>query len=190
MDYLTPDELINILRLARSRSNRNWAMILVTYRHGLRSSEVCNLKLADVDLKTESVSIRRLKGSLQTIQPLYRHRGNPLLDEIAALRKWLRERPSDGSDYFFTSQKGGRLDHTQFFRVFQSIAETVGIPKEKRYGHILKHSLASHLIRGNVNLALVRQALGHRSITSTMAYIGTTDGQAAAASQAALMNLF
>jgi site-specific recombinase XerC len=55
---------------------------------------------------------------------------------------------------------------------------------------VLKHSLASHLIAGNVNLALVRQALGHRSISSTMVYVGTTDAQAAEAVQAALMGLF
>jgi hypothetical protein len=41
----------------------------------------------------------------------------PLLDEMAALRAWLKERPDDGSPYVFVSQKGGRLDRTQFFRV-------------------------------------------------------------------------
>ena len=56
--------------------------------------------------------------------------------------------------------------------------------------HCLKHSLASHLVAGNVNLALIKQALGHRSISSTMVYVGTTDGQAAEAVQAALMGVF
>ena len=60
----------------------------------------------------------------------------------------------------------------------------------KRHPHVLKHSLASHLVAGNVNLALVKQALGHRSINSTMQYVGTTDAQAAEAAQAALMGLF
>jgi site-specific recombinase XerD len=55
---------------------------------------------------------------------------------------------------------------------------------------VLKHLLASHLVAGNANLALVRQALGHRSIGSTMAYIGTSDAQAAEALQKALMDLF
>jgi site-specific recombinase XerD len=86
----------------------------------------------------------------------------------------------------FPSQKGGRIDRTQFFRVFQAVSTAVGISSEKRHPHVLKHSLASHLVAGNVNLALVRQALGHRSITSTMQYVGTSDGQAAAAAQAAL----
>jgi hypothetical protein len=51
---------------------------------------------------------------------------------------------------------------------------------------MLKQPSASHLVAGNVNLALVRQALGHRSINSTMQYVGTSDGQAAEAAQPAL----
>jgi site-specific recombinase XerD len=190
MTFLTTDEILAVLKVARVRSSRDWAMILLAYRHGLRASEVCGLKLAEVDLKVGSLSIRRLKGSLPTVQPLYPHRGQPLLDEMSALRAWLRERRSDGSDYLFTSQKGGNLDRTQFFRLFQTVAETAGLPIEKRHPHVLKHSLASHLVAGNVNLALIRQALGHRSITSTMQYIGTSDGQAAEAAQAALMRLY
>jgi integrase len=188
--FLTPAETLTVLKAARERATRNWAMILLAYRHGLRASEVCGLKLADIDLKSGSISIRRLKGSLSTVQPLYPHRGQPLLDEMTALRAWLRERRSDGSDYLFTSQKGGKLDRTQFFRVFQAIAETAALPLEKRHPHVLKHSLASHLVAGNVNLALIRQALGHRSINSTMQYVGTSDGQAAEAAQAALMRLY
>ena len=81
-------------------------------------------------------------------------------------------------------------DRTQFYRNFQTVAESAGLPVEKRHPHVLKHSLASHLVAGNANLALVRQALGHRSINSTMQYIGTSDSQAAEALQKALMGLF
>ncbi|MBZ5672574.1 MAG: tyrosine-type recombinase/integrase, partial [Acidobacteriia bacterium] len=163
MITLTPDELLAVLKAARSRSARDWAMILLGYRHGLRASEVCSLKLADADPKADSISIRRLKGSLHTVQPLYRHKGQPLLDEVAALRAWQRERKADGSDFLFTSQKGGRLHRSQFFRIFQACAEAAGLPPQKRHPHALKHSLASHLVVGNVNLALVKQCLGHKS---------------------------
>lgn len=190
MTYLTPEEILAVLKAARARSVRDWAMILLAYRHGLRASEVCDFKLTDIDLKAGSVSIRRLKGSLSQVQPLYQHRGQPLLDEIAALRAWLKARPADGSDFLFTSQKGGRLDRTQLFRIFRACAESAGLPPEKRHPHVLKHSLASHLVAGNVNLALIRQALGHRSITSTMQYVGTSDEQAAEAAQAAMMKLY
>ena len=190
MNHLTPDELLAVLKAARSRSARDWCMILLAYRHGMRASEVCDLKLADVDTKAGSISVRRLKGSLHTVQPLYRHKGQPLLDEVTALRTWLRQRESDGSDYLFLSQKGGRLHRSQFFRVFRACAEEAGLPPRKRHPHCLKHSLASHLVQGNVNLALVRQCLGHKAIGSTMKYVGTSDAQASEAAQAALMRLY
>jgi integrase len=188
--FLSPEEVLAVLGTAKERSARDWAMVLLAYRHGLRASEVCDLKLADADLKTGSLNVRRLKGSLNQVQALYQHRGQPLLDEVKALREWRRERKADGSDYIFTSQKGGRLDRTQFFRIYRACAESAGLPPEKRHPHVLKHSLASHLVAGNVNLALVKQALGHRSINSTMQYVGTSDGQAAEAAQAALMRLY
>jgi site-specific recombinase XerD len=82
------------------------------------------------------------------------------------------------------------LDRTQFFRIFQIVAEIAALSLEKRHPHVLKHSLASRLVAGNVNLVLIRQALGHPSINSTMQYVGTSDGQAAEAAQAALMRLY
>ena len=190
MHYLNLDETLAILGTARSRSARDWAMILLTYRHGMRASEICALELNDVNVKDGLLSIRRLKGSLHTTQPLYRHKGQPLLDEMTALRSWLRERKSDGSPFLFLSQKGGRLHRSQFFRVFRDCAVAAGLARAKCHPHVLKHSLASHLIAGNVNLALVRQCLGHKSISSTMRYVGVSDSQASQAAQAALMTLY
>ena len=151
---------------------------------------MCNLRLGDLDLKNGNVIVEQLKGSLRTTQAIAGHRGEPLLDELKALRDWLRQRPNDGSDILFVSQKGGRLDRSQFFRLFRSIAEDAGLPPEKRHPHVLKHSIASHLILANVNLALVKQALGHKSINSTMRYIATSDKQASQATATALMSIF
>jgi site-specific recombinase XerD len=114
----------------------------------------------------------------------------PFTPPLTALREWLRERQDDGSDYLFTSQKGGRLDRTQFFRLFKAVATEAGLPAEKRHPHALKHSLASHLVSANVNLALVKQQLGHKSIGSTMRYVTTTDQQASRATVGALMAIF
>lgn len=64
-------------------------MILLAYRHALRASEVCNLKLSDVNLKTGTIHVDRLKGSLESVQPLEKLKGQPLLDERKAVTLWL-----------------------------------------------------------------------------------------------------
>jgi integrase len=190
MIHLEPAEVLAVLKAAKAKGSREWAMVLLAYKHGLRASEVCNLRLGDIDLRNGIVVVERLKGSLRTAQALTEHRGEPLLNEHRALREWLRERPNDGSDFLFVSQKGGRLDRSQFFRTFRSLAAETGLHPEKRHPHCLKHSLASHLVAANTNLALVQRQLGHKSITSTLRYVTTTDQQASQATAAALMRLF
>ena len=69
---------------------------------------------------------------------------------------------------------------------FRSVAETAGLPTSKRHPHVLKHTLASHLIGANVNLAKVAQYLGHRAISSTMRYVSVSDTQASDAAREAL----
>ena len=123
MVHLEPAEVLAVLKAAKARGNREWAMILLAYRHGLRASEVCALQLDDVDVKNGSIRVDRLKGSLQTTQTLSDHKGEPLLSELKALRQWLKDRPDDGSDFLFISQKGGKLDRSQFFRLFQAVAD-------------------------------------------------------------------
>ena len=176
MVYLEPGEVLSVLRAAKAKGAREFAMILVAYRHGMRASEVCNLRVGDLDMKDGNIIIARLKGSLRTTQAITEHRGEPLLNEVRALREWLRRRPNDGSDYLFNSQKGGRLDRSQFFRLFRDIADAAGVAAAKQHPHVLKHALASHLVAANMNLALVKQQLGHKSISSTMRYITTSDG--------------
>jgi type 1 fimbriae regulatory protein FimB len=190
MIHLEPAEVLSVLKAARAKGSREWAMIVLAYKHGMRASEVCNLRLDDIDMKNGSIVVERLKGSLRTTQAMTEHRGEPLLNEIKALRDWLRQRTDDGSDFLFNSQKGGRLDRSQVFRLFRAIAAEAGLPAEKQHPHALKHSIASHLVSANVNLALIRQQLGHKSIGSTMRYITTSDQQASKAAATALMNIF
>ena len=109
MTHLEPREVLAVLKAAKARSVRSWAMILLAYKHGMRASEVCNLRVNDIDLRNGTILVERLKGSLPTTQAVTGHRGEPLLDELKALREWMRQRPHDGSDFLFTSQKGGRL---------------------------------------------------------------------------------
>jgi len=189
MTFLSPTELIVLLKTAREHSIRAWASILLAYKHGLRCSEVCDLRLADLKLKSNQITIRRLKGSMTNVQNLERIQGQPLLDEPKVIKTWLTER-NDPSPYLFTSQKGGQLDRSAFFRLFQSVAKTAGLPQGKRNPHLVKHSLASHMVAAGTNLAFIRQSLGHMSASSTARYCHVTDEQAAIESRKALSTTF
>jgi len=187
MDFLSEKELLATLATAKRKSARDFALILVTYKHALRASESAALTLGD--LEDGCIDVKRKKGSLHTIQPLMPHRGEPLLDEVKAIKAWLKVRPDDGSKALFTSQKGGALSREQVHRIFKGIAERAGITKGKRFVHILKHSRASHLV-GSMDIALLRQLLGHRNIQNTMVYAHSNDKQASAAAMAAEMDVF
>ena len=166
--FLTEHELLAVLRIARKQHTRDWCMILLAYGHGLRTEEICALRTSDI--RNGVLSVQRRKRSLKTSQPLLRNESEPLLDEVAAMDRWLRERPQDDSGVLFTSRNGGELHRSQFFRVFQRIAEQAGLPLAKRNPRILKYSLAAHLLASGVDIFRVTEILGHRSLHSTLRY--------------------
>ena len=188
MKSLTTSEVLKILKIA-SDSKRNHAMILLAYQHGMRASEVCELKLSDVDFKNEKITISRKKGSLETTQAINNVSGQPLLSELRVLKAWLAER-SDASQYVFTSQKGGKLTRVQFYRIFSDVAERAGLPADRRHPHCLKHALGYALVANGAQMAVIKQALGHKSMQSTSVYTTATDEMADKARQAAMANLF
>jgi hypothetical protein len=71
-NFLTEAEIERFLKSSRYGRHgvRNFAMMLLAYRHGLRVSELVNMRIADVDLDTGRLFVRRCKGSLSTSQPL------------------------------------------------------------------------------------------------------------------------
>jgi type 1 fimbriae regulatory protein FimB len=188
MNSLTPSELLKVLKVA-SVSKRNHAMILFAFRFGMRASEVCDLRLSDIDRKNGTATVRRLKGSKTSVGQMTNVQGQPLLSATRVLNAWLDER-ADASDFVFTSQKGGKLDRSAFFRIFQSIATEAGLPVEKRHPHCLKHSLGFAMVEANRSLTTIQNALGHRSVASTGIYAQPSREQVNHAIQATLLELF
>src|SRR6266853_3838767 len=177
MKSLTQEEILKVLRVA-SDDRRSLAMIVLGFKHGMRASEICGLELKDIDLKNQEITICRLKGSLKTTQPLADIQGQPLLSEKRVLRAWLEERGNHPSRFVFVSQKSGRLHRSQFYRIYAAAAEKAGLPADKWHPHVLKHSLGVALVEANVNLAVIKQALGHKSIASTSISTQPTDEMA------------
>ena len=191
MQALTPSEILKVLKVA-SASKRNHAMILCAFRFGMRASEVCDLHLSDIDRKNGTITIRRLKGSKTTVGQMTNVQGQPLLSITRVLNAWLEERQSwqDASDFVFVSQKGGKLDRSAFFRVFQTAAADAGLPREKRHPHCCKHSLGFAMVAANRSLTTVQNALGHRSVASTGIYAQPSREQVDHAIQATMLELF
>jgi site-specific recombinase XerD len=131
-------------------------------------------------LKNGTIVIRRLKGSLKSSQDLLDLPGQPLVSEKRVLRAWMEERETyhDQSDYLFLSQKGGQMDRSAFFRLFQAAAKRAGLPDCKRHPHCLKHSLGFFLVEQGISLPSIQQMLGHKSLASTGVYLKVTDARA------------
>lgn len=143
MKHLDAKQILAVLEAARENSTRDWCMFLLTFRHALRSQEARNLKLDDIDMGAQTITVNRCKGSKSGVQSLDRHKGEPLLDEVVALKAWLKERREDGSKTLFPSAKGGAMTRMQFNRLFKAYAMAAGVPADLAHPHILRHSLCS-----------------------------------------------
>jgi site-specific recombinase XerD len=187
---LSAEQVKAILKEARQHSTRDWCMLLLTFRHALRSQEVRTLKLADIDLESSTIAIARVKGSRSGVQSLDRHRGEPILDEVLALRTWLRERVEDGSWILFPSQKGGAMTRMQLLRLFRKYALAVGVAPELAHPHILRHSLCSTMAAEHADVYAIQQRAGHKNISNTMIYTHVSDEQASESCRESLMAAF
>jgi type 1 fimbriae regulatory protein FimB len=174
-------QLETFLRAAKAHGAREYAMFLFGFAHGARASEICNLRLSDVNFKNEQVHIARLKGSLDSTQGLLKVKGNGLFDEKAALRAWLAVRKPDANDYVFNSQKSCRLNRVTVWKLFSAIARASGLPETHCHPHVLKHSCAMAMVRNGTQAFAIKQHLGHRSFDSTLQYIEVSDVDASAA---------
>jgi len=185
--YLQTNELLRVLEQAKKRGNREHAMFLLAYMHGLRCSEISKLKLSDV--RDGYLDIVRAKDSLHTRQKLESH-ANPLLDEKRVLAAYLRQRPDTGSRMLFVSRFGSGVSTRQIYDLFAKCAELGGIEAGRRNPHVLKHSICAHLVRAGVSIAHIQQLAGHKHITSTQVYLGITQDEAVAASSKAMAQMF
>jgi site-specific recombinase XerD len=190
MNTLSTEQVKSILKEARGCSTRDWCLLLLTFRHALRSAEARKLKLADIDLENLTITIRRVKGSRSGVQSLDRHKGEPVLDEVLALRSWLRERQEDGSQVLFPSQKGGAMTRMQLLRIFRKYALAAGVSAEHAHPHILRHSLCSIMASQHADVYAIQRRAGHKNISNTMIYTHISDQQANESAQEALMTAF
>jgi tRNA-Thr(GGU) m(6)t(6)A37 methyltransferase TsaA len=120
-------QLERFLQAAKGYGPREHAMFLFAVAHGVRASEICNLRINDINFKAEQIQISRLKGSFHSTQTLLRVKGNSLFNEAAALKEWLAVRQPDADNFVFNSQKGTRLNRVTVCKLFGVIARAAGL---------------------------------------------------------------
>jgi type 1 fimbriae regulatory protein FimB len=190
ISYMDAEQLERFLRATKEYGAREHAMFLFAVAHGARASEICNLRIPDVNFKTEQVHVARLKGSLDSTQNLLRVKGSSLFNEATALKAWLEVRKPDADNFVFNSQKSTRLSRITVYKLFRTIARSAVLPESLQHPHVLKHTAAMLMVRAGANAFLIRQHLGHRSFDSTLAYVNPSDGDASAAAAKAFSIAF
>lgn len=161
--------------------------ILVGYWHGLRVSEITGGPTWVTCKKTGEkhliqgftpeavrdgyITIQRLKGSEKTTQPLVSHE-NPLLNERDQIIALVANSEPGKPVFHFTRHR--------FWMIMRRHCKTAGIAEHKAHPHILKHSIAMQTIQG-AGIENVRTYLGHKSISSTGAYLKVDDDVASRA---------
>jgi integrase/recombinase XerD len=142
------------------------AMLHVMYASGLRVSELCALRLSDLDMQRGLVRARG-KGGKQRLVPV----GEIALSHAARYLRDVRPRlaPPDETTLFFSTRGSGRFTREGFWRMVRRYATGVGIVPLPS-PHKLRHSFATHLLRGGADLRAVQAMLGHADLGTTEIY--------------------
>jgi type 1 fimbriae regulatory protein FimB len=164
IQFLTQAELRALFQVITRKRHR--ALFLIAYRHGLRASEVGLLQVDDLNFEQQRLTIHRVKRSLPGIYPLR-------ADEVTALKAYLRAR-KDHSPTLFLSQRGLPISRRQLDTLMKHYGELADIPASKRHFHVLKHSIATHLLDAGAGLRFVQDWIGHASIKNTVIYAQLT----------------
>lgn len=169
---LRPDEISTVLNTTgkdrSSKGLRDYAILTILSAYGLRAGEVTNLRLDDIDWRTDTVLVRHTKTNAQTVLPLL-----PAVGE--ALLAYLRARPkTDAREIFIRAWAPyqGFSSGSSLYSVIRDRLEEAGVqPVGKRGPHTFRHARAISLLRAAVSPKIIGDLLGHRSSLSTRAYL-------------------
>jgi integrase len=161
-EHLTETEVEKLIEAARGNrySHRDAVMILVAYRHGLRASEVCDLRWEQIDWNSATLHVRRVKSGKPSTHPI---RG----DELRALRKFKREAPK--SPFVFVSERRGPFTTDSFNWIVKRSGQKADFPFQV-HAHMLRHSAGYKLAGDGHDTRSIQDYLGHRNIQHTVRY--------------------
>jgi len=162
-EYLTEAEVERLMTAVRKnrRGHRDATMVLVAYRHGLRVSELVDLRWDQVDFRTGSLHVRRVKQGTPSTHPI-------LGDELRALRRLQREQEPK-SAFVFTSERGSPFTTAGFARMVERAGAEAKLVF-KAHPHMLRHACGYALANRGHDTRALQAYLGHRNIQHTVRY--------------------
>jgi len=159
-EYLTEPEVERLMKAARGnrQGHRDATMILIAFRHGLRASELVDLRWDQVELdRNAALHVRRVKNGSPSVHPL----GG---DEVRALRRLPQDSP-----WVFVSERNAQFTTSGFAKRVARAGAVAGF----KYGvhpHMLRHACGYALANRGHDTRALQAYLGHRNIQNTVRY--------------------
>jgi site-specific recombinase XerD len=155
---LSKEEVTGILQATRNIKHR--LLLSIIYSCGLRRSEVINIRLNDLNRDRKTLHIRSGKGNVDRVVPVSDKIWSRVDEYLIAYSP---------SVYLFEGQSGGRYSAGSVYHVFCQAAKRAGIEKDIGV-HSLRHSYATHLHEGGLDIRYIQELLGHKSSRTTEIY--------------------
>ncbi len=161
--YLKQDELKALLEAPRRMRDR--LIIKLLYETGIRVGELTALTIGDVDLDAGEITIQEAKRHEEGRKvPLVNSWTKSMLHDYIGTRKMRK-------DPLFVSNKRGPLSRRQVERLIGNYGQRIGLDKDKRHPHVLRHTHAVYALKSGIDLRTLQQNLGHSSIEVTAIYL-------------------
>ena len=131
----------------------------------MRVSEICNLKISNIDSNNKCINIKKAKGDIDRVA---------MLDDsiLQLLREYYFEyKPNE---YLFTGAKGSEYSVRSIQQIMKSAANRCGI-KKNISTHSLRHSCFTQLIKNGVDIRSIQKLAGHKNISTTAQYLRICD---------------
>mgnify|MGYP000010436201 CR=1 FL=1 len=173
--FLTQDQVMQLFATAQTDTSpsghRNHVMITLAYVCGVRVSELVELTRTNINFDDRLVHVSG-KGGKQRIVPLPESVSIMLQDYLHRSQPYLFKNMQIDSDFLFPILYAGKIKpmtRQGFWIILKDIVTQAGLPAMIS-PHVLRHSIATHLLKGGANLRLLQMALGHEQLETVQVY--------------------
>ncbi len=158
--------IINVCEDGTVFGSRDRAVIELAYGIGMRASELCNIKLRDIDAHSGLIYTRGKGGKERAI---------PYVGGVRkVIDKYIEEvRPKMNKldlEWLFLSRTGKQMRREFLWQILQKRGKMANISSSRLYPHVLRHTFATHLLRNGMDQRTLQEILGHSSIMTTEKY--------------------